>query len=1020
MGCAIGVAALVAGLSLGDPYFTSTPHGFVTANCETGGVTDIYVVNSDWLCVVNDYMTNYWNDIVAADRDAFGGGITNRYALSYSNYLAGLTRDYEHRRDMEEMYDWWAPVVRPAYDIPLNTASFFTVTSPDDPAYAAGRTATAVGRYINSIKRWVDPQSGMSLNHNLHNVNFSWIQLPESLSNGCSYTVSLGNGLSGNLLYDEARTVSRAIHVNQVGYLDWAPEKYAYMGAWGGSLGPIEFAGVTNRQFHLVDTNGTSVFSGPVTLRYDPTLYEPSVFVNDEPATDATSYWYRVVTLPVEGVATTVRVDMVTALGVTNASVARTYTWQDGAVCEASEEDGVLPQNNYTSSTAEVEVRVYPTTEPIGEYVYEMDFSEYRGTGTFYVTVAGVGRSWPFDIGPDVYGTAFYTMMKGLYQQRSGFEVSSNRLAWARPAAHTHIYRSHCASVDDWWADAQTVNGSGSIGFFEQAAAEVWNMRHVCGAESNFASFYANPRAQPEWAEALDALYRIPDCHGGWYDAADYDSRPGHVRCLYDLATAFVIASNAMADGICNMDESGNGIPDLLDECLWGLRIYRKSQREDGGVSVRFESYSHPGGHSGTNDVHPYFASYPDRYSAVLYAGAAALVSWAVRPFDATVADDYLQSASNAYAFSQNEDNRVRNISYRVPANPYSPSMSDLFESKAPTMLEFLESPGDPDLWVDYGRAGKWGGNARMRSVREYRYDEPVDFFPPSDWDTGPYVWQAPFFLYLASGNAMYADIVNDIKAEYEHPRTDNDLNANFLVAFSDLPDIDAGIRQACRAHVLDAAEDRMSLTNRAFRHTQDNPISWGGSTLQHDSRVLLHAYSLTGETNYLVKALLVNDFMLGCRPMGLVFTTGMGWNSIVHLLHATSADDGIAAPSPGIGTYAPTGGTSYRWLWRGYRLHYTRTFSRMYSGTKTVDLHFLPPPFDAAGGEARNDVPSWRKAQVYEDNAGLWEFTIQETISPQILGFAPFVPAGWMPGDGLTNMAPRSVDELYGYYFMP
>lgn len=84
------------------------------------------------------------------------------------------------------------------------------------------------------------------------------------------------------------------------------------------------------------------------------------------------------------------------------------------------------------------------------------------------------------------------------------------------------------------------------------------------------------------------------------------------------------------------------------------------------------------------------------------------------------------------------------------------------------------------------------------------------------------------------------------------------------------------------------------------------------------------------------------------------------------------------------------------------------------------MDVYFLPPPFDKAGGEARNDVPSWRKAQILEGNAGLWELTIGETVTPQILGFAPFVREGWLPGDGLTNLAPRPMNELYGRYFMP
>jgi len=853
-------------------------------------------------------------------------------------------------------------------------------------------------------------------------VNYSWIQLPQALSNGCRYTVTLGNGFSGNMLYDESKTISGAIHANQIGYLDWAAEKYAYIGAWGGTHGPIEFPDVTNQQFHIMDASGTSVYSGAITLRYDPTLYDPAVYVDGQSATDATSYWSRVITLPQEDVATTVTVTMVTALGVTNESVDRVYTWSSGSTDTATVENHLQPQNNYTSATAQIEIRAFPNTEPVGEYVYEMDFGAFSETGTFYIAVEGVGRSWPFEVGPDVYGEPFYKAMKGLYQHRSGFEITSNRLAWARPAAHTNVYRSHIGSVDSTWPLAEAVNGSGTIGFFEQASAEMWNLRYACGSESNFNVFVDNPRAQPEWEKVLNDHHRIPDCYGGWYDAADYDNRPGHLPIIYELVAAYLSASNAMVDGICNMDESGNGIPDILDECLWGLRVYRKSQRADGGVSIRFESHSHPHNGHGINDTQPYFASYPDRTSALRYSAAAALMSWAIRPFDVAIADDYLHSASNAYAFSQNPENRVRNLSYWYWYEPYDPPLSAIFRDHAPTMLQFRDDPSDPFVYVDYAHRKKWNsGSSRIFRLEEYRYDEPEDFFPPSAYNTAPFAWHAPFCLHLASGNAAYADIVNATKDTFDFLRDDNTWNMNFLVAITDSEDLDESLKTECRDYLIDTADDLVTvISNTAYRTTREAPGSWGTSTLQVDSRLLIQAYTLTGNTNYLTKALLINDFSLGCRPMGFVFTTGMGWNYITRLLNYVHEEAGLDDPTPGIPTYAPTGGTDHRWRWRGYALEYSRSFSALYSGSTNVCVHPLPPPFDKAGDHPGRHIPSWRKAQIYEGNAGMWEYTVSETIAPTIHGFAPFVREGWMPGDGLTNMVPKAKSELYGYYFMP
>lgn len=1018
LGFWLGTTALRA-----DEYFTTNAHGFAPANC-TGGIAAIYVVNSQWICVLNDGMSNLWDEIVSLDKAAYGGGLTNRYQICWSNYLAGGT-DYDYWRDLEQMYDRWAPQIRPAQETPLNTASFYKVTSPDDARYLLPQEATEVGRYINSIKQWIDPQSGWAIPNQLHNVNYSWIRLPLPLSNGCRYAVTQDNGKTGNFLYDEDRTISYAIHGNQIGYLHWAPEKYAYVGAWGGSYGPIAMPELTNRSFTVVDrTTGAGVFTNAVALRYDPRLHMPRVQVNGMPATQATSYWHYAHTFTVEDQPTVLTVVVYTAAGATNAVAHLTYTWKSDATDVAVQDGDYYPQSGYTSQTATLELRIFPMVEPIGEYVYELDFSACTNVGAYYLRVSGVGRSWPFRIGPDVYGEAFYKTMKGLYQQRSGFEVKSNRLAWARPAAHMHNYRSSCASVDSWWPNAQRVNGAGEIGFFEQASAEIWNMRRLCGAESNYARFASNPRALPEWASALDRDYLIPNCYGGWYDAADYDKRPYHFNSVFDLVATYLIASNAMSDGQCNMDESGNGIPDILDECIWAMRIYRTSQREDGGVSIRFESAGHPGSAHGTNNTVPYFASYPDRFSAVMYAGTAALLSWVVRPYNVEIADDYLHSASNAYAFSQNPDHRVRTISYWVPSIVYSGAISDLFTNHEGTLLEYRASSNanEHQVWVDDIRSKKWNMRADVYRLVEYRYDEPTNFFPQTDYQDCSWNWYAPFYLYLASGHGAYADIVNELKDAYSHFRTDNDRSANFIMALVNSAAIRESIRNACRQSLLDEADAFVeAMTNRAYRQTDLTPGGWGESTLQHDSRRLIEAYVLTGHEDYRNKAILVNDFMLGARPCGLNFTTGMGWYYIVNFLHHTSQDDGFEDPSPGITTYAPNGSTASSWLNRGYRLSFNRTFDRLgYTGVTNVQAYLLPPPFDEAGGEARNDIPNWRKFHVYEGHAGIWEFTINETVSPTVLGYGAFVPPGWMPGEGLTNLAPRPAHELFGKFFMP
>ena len=77
-----------------------------------------------------------------------------------------------------------------------------------------------------------------------------------------------------------------------------------------------------------------------------------------------------------------------------------------------------------------------PATE---EYVYRIDFSAFEDTGSFYLQVNGVGRSYPFDISESPYNEAFRKIMKGFYFLRSGVELTEEYAGnWARPAEYAN------------------------------------------------------------------------------------------------------------------------------------------------------------------------------------------------------------------------------------------------------------------------------------------------------------------------------------------------------------------------------------------------------------------------------------------------------------------------------------------------------------------------------------------------------------------------------------------------------
>src|SRR5687768_11043832 len=59
---------------------------------------------------------------------------------------------------------------------------------------------------------------------------------------------------------------------------------------------------------------------------------------------------------------------------------------------------------------------------------------------------------------------------------------------------------------------------------------------------------------------------------GGHHDAGDFDLRAGHTQIPQVLLRAYELNPSKFTDGQLHIPESGNGIPDLLDEALWNIQ----------------------------------------------------------------------------------------------------------------------------------------------------------------------------------------------------------------------------------------------------------------------------------------------------------------------------------------------------------------------------------------------------------------------------------------------------------------
>ena len=248
-----------------------------------------------------------------------------------------------------------------------------------------------------------------------------------------------------------------------------------------------------------------------------------------------------------------------------------------------------------------------------GDTLQAADFSSVRKPGTYYLDVPGVGRSWPFDIGPNVYSRAFYLAMRAFYGQRCGMAVD---LGPEFPG-YTHA---------------------------------------VCHLEGRFDSSSGREGRR--------------DNVGGWHDAGDYGRyivnsgiTVGTLLWAYELFAARV------ANRKLNIPETGKGTPDLLNESRWNLEWMLKMQDDDGGVWHKQTSAHFPGFVMPEDDhlvslvIGTTSAPYKSTCATADLAAVAAIASRVYEPFDKKFAATNLRAARQAWAWAE----RFPNVTFRNP-----------------------------------------------------------------------------------------------------------------------------------------------------------------------------------------------------------------------------------------------------------------------------------------------------------------------------------------------------------------
>lgn len=157
--------------------------------------------------------------------------------------------------------------------------------------------------------------------------------------------------------------------------------------------------------------------------------------------------------------------------------------------------------------------------------------------------------------------------------------------------------------------------------------------------------------AQGPWVHASDAALAPPGVIKGWHDAGDFSLYSASTNsALFWLLTA--AADFSPQEDNTGIPESGNGVPDLLDEARWGLEWLLSVQTPGGGFrnTTCQENYG-PYGTNQPERMSPYRAGEVGTIATGRAVGTLAFASALYRPYDIAFATRSLEAAWAGYRF---------------------------------------------------------------------------------------------------------------------------------------------------------------------------------------------------------------------------------------------------------------------------------------------------------------------------------------------------------------------------------
>ena len=450
-----------------------------------------------------------------------------------------------------------------------------------------------------------------------------------------------------------------------------------------------------------------------------------------------------------------------------------------------------------------------------GTDVIRLDFSSFNTPGRYRVCVEGIGCSYPFNIGEDnTWKHAFEISMKGVFNHRSGIPMLPPYTDFVRPRSFhpvdgVKIYQSSCSLLNSG-------NGLNALGT----------------DKNNFDNLVDGK---------TDVL--VPEAWGGNMDAGDWDRRINHLFTPRMYLELVELNPDYFKNLCLYIPESGNDLPDIVDEALYGLDIYRRMQFSDGGIRGGVESSEHPlEGSTSWQETQTVMAYAPDHWSAYLYAG------W--------------QPVQLAFHILHNNEQAL------------------IWEESAEKAMEWAET--EYEKWISSPDYSKVRESARR--VPFERNLAAIDLYRI----TNDKKWHKVFLATLSESRA---------DAKFVYSRLDKSMVDRKVQKNA----VDSLIAEADRIVWL-SANNAFGLTVGASGRPMGG---YSCAYTIPASETLVRAHFLTGKEQYLKTIIRSALYSAGANPLNMCMTTGLGENPVKNALHEDSRHTGQPAPV-GITVFGP------------------------------------------------------------------------------------------------------------------